>query len=752
MDGIQAYNAAPRPAPTTSYGASAGHLHAHVIPHSSGATKGPADYLRALRRRFWLALALAFPIIMAGSWYALRLTPIYRSVAEIKIERPQSDHGMSALLAHDVVRRDAEADAKFAPNQIQILRSKYLADKVLTRPEIVQSAAAGTDLAAELMANLQHKIQPGTSHYHISLEGTDPAQTMVLLRALLAEFKDRSKEESSALLERNKHFAAEQLNTLQKKLAVLDSEITRRLTSSTTIGPEGKSLVEDEYEYLKGMEARKQNQVDDLAQKMQLESLYPTLRDASPANPSAGALAELERQRRLLTGRMKKAMKATRNPKGDPGLKFLSGELNEVMDEIQQYRQGATAPVEHEDRTGFVIETAKAEVESIHEKAKSALTKLQDSMPDLHDFQNLMEERRRVHVLLAETEGKKQSYDAISQTQGEPVTIISNASEPTTPVRPNRPVYFIACAILGLGLGVGLVCGMEHLDKSVKVPEHLTTGLGLPLFGVIPRIRRTARVHRGGHLWTPGAPTSLEADAYRNLRASLLGLTGPDGPMVTLLITSAKAGEGKSTTALNLAATCARAGERTLLVDVDFRRPSLASAFPDDGHNLGLVDVLAEDIPWSRAVVRTEIPNLDFIPAGDTSKIPVEILGTLEMRQLLKSLSQHHYDRVILDGPAILGLADCRMLGRMVDGALMVVRAGALELRPLQRAKAMLEQSKVPLVGVVFNALSDDWENWSSYGREALFTTGLELGREARADGSDDEAAALPAGSGSFRS
>src|SRR5262249_10955045 len=150
-------------------------------------------------------------------------------------------------------------------------------------------------------------------------------------------------------------------------------------------------------------------------------------------------------------------------------------------------------------------------------------------------------------------------------------------------------------------------------------------GLALPLIGVVPRIRRTALVHRGGHLWTPGAPDSIEADAYRNLRASLLGVSDKRGTLVTLLVTSAKAGEGKSTTALNLAATCARAGERTLLMDVDLRRPSLAGVFQDaEDTGLGLVDVLRGDLPWQRTVVRTDIPNLDFLPTGDTTGIPIE--------------------------------------------------------------------------------------------------------------------------------
>jgi capsular exopolysaccharide synthesis family protein len=150
-------------------------------------------------------------------------------------------------------------------------------------------------------------------------------------------------------------------------------------------------------------------------------------------------------------------------------------------------------------------------------------------------------------------------------------------------------------------------------------------------------------------------------------------------------------------------------------MDVDLRRPSLADVFDGVNNRLGLVDILRGDVPWQRALVRTDIENLDFLPTGDTFDVPIEVLGTRELRQLISALARH-YDRVILDGPAVLGMADCRMLGRIVDGALLVVRSGAHDLRPLRRAKAMLEQSQVLIAGVVFNGLSEDLQNWSSYG------------------------------------
>ena len=185
-------------------------------------------------------------------------------------------------------------------------------------------------------------------------------------------------------------------------------------------------------------------------------------------------------------------------------------------------------------------------------------------------------------------------------------------------------------------------------------------------------------------------------------------------------------------------------------MDVDLRRPSLSGVFPKDGDEIGLVDVLRGEIPWQRTLVHTEIPNLDFLPTGDTREIPVEVLGTLELRQLLIGLASH-YDRVILDGPAVLGMADCRMLGRVVDAALLVVRSGAHEMRPLQRAKVMLEQSGVVLAGVVFNGLYEDLENWSSYGTSQVYAPEILPGRGPGSRGaltsSEDHAALIASAS-----
>ena len=197
---------------------------------------------------------------------------------------------------------------------------------------------------------------------------------------------------------------------------------------------------------------------------------------------------------------------------------------------------------------------------------------------------------------------------------------------------------------------------------------------------MVPRIRRTALTHRGGHLWTPGTPDSIEADAFRNVRASLLGVADRRGPIVTLLVTSAKAGEGKSTTALNLAATCARAGERTLLLDVDLRRPSLADVFPaeadEEEPGTAWWTCSGATSPGSGRSATPSCANLDFLPTGDPRGIPIEILGTLELRQLLIGPGEP------------LRPGDPRRPGRARDGRLPDARADGRRRRSWSSARA----------------------------------------------------------------
>ncbi len=709
MDGIQPYSGAARPVVA---------VHTPASSPSLSAVKGPADYLHAVRRRIWLALAVALPVAMTGTLFVLRMPPVYSVTASVKIEPPRVDPKIAGLVSQgDVPLGDSAADEKYVPNALAMLQSKSLLEAVVRDPALgLPASAFDNDPAAELMGKIKPRQSPQSSVYYLTYEGRDPNLISRTLNLVIDKFCKRAEGESRDAGEKARGKASATLDQYLRELKLQEEGLAALIKSSTTLAPGGKNLKEAAYDAWTQRLYFQQTQAGQLRSQIQLEASRPS--------PSAGSSARgqriegLEERRKAIEMRLKRARRISRDA-SDPAITTALVELNEVEDAMAKLT-AASGPgdgMTPEQAQEQILSDAIGEIGVTQGRLDGALAEMRDAMPEHQKYTTLMGDRDLKAKQVAALKEKLSAFAILAESQKAPIVVIDQAIEPTDPIKPNRPVFIAGCIVLGLGLGLALVCLLEHVDHSVKVPEHLTAGLTLPLLGVVPRMRRNARNHRGGHLWTPGTPDSVEADAYRNLRASLLGATDRhDGPIVTLLVTSAKAGEGKSTTALNLAATCARAGERTLLMDVDLRRPSLHEVFPGKEHHVGLVDVLRGDLPWQRTVLQTDLPNLDFLPTGDTRDVPIEVLGSLELRQLLISLSAHHYDRVILDGPAVLGLADCRMLGRIVDAAVMVVRSGSQELRSLQRAKAMLEQSRVTIAGLVFNGLVDDLDNWSSYG------------------------------------
>ncbi|HWE39238.1 MAG TPA: polysaccharide biosynthesis tyrosine autokinase [Isosphaeraceae bacterium] len=728
--------------PTTPTQAPSQYLRAAplTLPHSAPA-KSTGDYLRALRRRAWLALAVALAVAGPGAAWVAKRPAIYQATAQIQIDPPEFDPILPTLLPNgDVGRRDPSAIERYVPNHLNWLKGRRLAERVVSGP-LFRREGAGGDPSQEVLANLTTRNLPQTSVFDVYLEGTDPARTAGLLNEMVRTFADDVNDESVAALEKSREYAKASLDKYDKELENVDKDIRDILQKSPLmVSYNGKSLLEARYGALMTMLMEKRIRHEDIKHQRAVADLYPVVKgQAAAPTPVQQRIAKLQEERAFWKARLAKVRSLLRDPGADLTGNYVAEQLRETEADLNA--ELAKVPRERPmpDRGAIALGQSREEIYKLEREVGGLLDELRRSMPTFQEYTALVKSREQKAESIAQMQRNLGKFQLLLETQNKPVKILLEATEPTAPIKPSRGLYMALIAVAGLALGAALVCLLEHLDHSVKVPEQLSAGLALPLFGVVPRMRRLAHWHRGGHLWTAAAPTSLEADAYRNIRASLLGLDGPDGdPPVTLLVTSAKAGEGKSTTALNLAATCARAGERTLLLDVDLRRPSLANVFDDDeADRPGLVDVLRGDLSWQRTVVRTDQPNLDFLPTGATEGVPIEVLGTLEMRQLLRAVAGH-YDRVVLDGPAVLGLADCRMLGRMVDAALLVVRSGAHGLRPLQRARAMLEQSRVPLAGVIFNGLADDYQNWSSYGTPGYAAPTTKVGRPVSGMGTDD--------------
>jgi capsular exopolysaccharide synthesis family protein len=212
------------------------------------------------------------------------------------------------------------------------------------------------------------------------------------------------------------------------------------------------------------------------------------------------------------------------------------------------------------------------------------------------------------------------------------------------------------------------------------------------------------------NLLTSGTLGTRFAEAYRALRANIT-FSSIDQPVRTILVASAGPGEGRTTTAINLGIIMAQSSASVLIVDTDFRKPSMYEQLGiyANGHGppLGLSDVIVGTAGVDQVMVPTPFPQLGLIPAGAAPPNPSELLASERMHSILNDLRER-VEVVLLDSPACRNYSDALLLARIADGVLYVVRAGHQDKSSQRRVQKQLQQAKARMLGVVFNDVEMD--------------------------------------------
>lgn len=288
-----------------------------------------------------------------------------------------------------------------------------------------------------------------------------------------------------------------------------------------------------------------------------------------------------------------------------------------------------------------------------------------------------------------------------AEAKGATATIIVDPAEvPSEPVAPRLLRNATLAGTVAAVLMVALAYVLDQANDVVRGPEDIRLVAPLPLLGTIPSFRLPR--HEPAPVVTT-QPNSKAAEGYRLLRTSLAALEAPDSQQATtLLIASARPGEGRTTTLVNLGISLAQASRRVLLIDADLRSPVLHETF--GLHNeIGLTSLLVgEQGEARRALRQTGIPGLRVLTAGPDSSSPAELLASPQARSLLAQL-RSQADYVLIDAPPLLSVADAGILAQLVDGVLLIVQLAATRRNDLQDAIAYLDRIKAPLRGVILN-------------------------------------------------
>ena len=426
-------------------------------------------------------------------------------------------------------------------------------------------------------------------------------------------------------------------------------------------------------------------------------------------------IAELKKQQTYNQYMLSATLSVSRLGERDPAVKRLRGAINSVDQQIQKRREEILPQIkaflrangtERGEETGNVDQ-----LEVKRESLVNVLTELEGKLADVSqevakvgkssaDIEDLEAQLKALDERRAQLQ---EQLDKIALDLGQPqrVTLLEKATEPegTNPVF--RYVLTVFAAIAGLVIGAGAVVAMEYQSRRLSTAGELSTNTGLRVLGVVPNL--DALSHTKG---VNGAASlqGILAESVDSIRTILLQQSRENAPRV-ILVTSAGDREGKTTVASHLAASLARGGRRTLLVDGDLRSPTAHHMF-GASQEPGLCEVLRGEVDLEGAIQPTQVDGLMLIPAGQCDYQSIAALSKSNLHDAFNSLREQ-FDFVIIDAAPVLTYADTLLMGACVDAAVISTRRDVSQLHKVYDARERLESVGIRVLGAVVNGITE---------------------------------------------
>lgn len=370
-----------------------------------------------------------------------------------------------------------------------------------------------------------------------------------------------------------------------------------------------------------------------------------------------------------------------------------------------------TEMTEMRSRISAEVEKIAASIANELEVAATGVRTMEREIGDLRRVTNTVGGAEvRLRQLEREAESSRELYQSFlarfkrdaeqERIQRANARVLSPATVPITPSYPSKRSTLMLVGILALAFGTGLVFLLEKLDRAIRSSDEAEDIANLPTLALIPLVgRRTGKGPVENEVIA--RPRSALADAFRSLRTALI-LRDETADAKIILITSSMPEEGKTFTALGLARLFAKAGEKVLLIDGDVHRPRLHKSLEMDGKN-GLIEVLSGTLPLEEAIRRDTASGMDLMTAGTgTPDQQAEMFNGQGMGHLLTSLRQQ-YDRIIIDAPPVLAVADTRLLAALADRVLYMIRWNKTPRDAVRAGLKLLRETKAPLAGVALS-------------------------------------------------
>ena len=737
------------------------------------------DLLAMLWSYKWFILAVLIAVVGVAAVYTYSLPKQYQTSSTVLI-KPDDPTVMTTRAGSRLMGDRSIANQLFVLRQSDELAERVAVRMMEEYPE---GERAGPPIMYwggeneqerlsqdQLARRLSGRIQARSGGEEIdvirlSTTSTNPQEAALIVNLFSEEYVEYSRDQSRQSVQASYEFLERQAETLREEIAeaeqrvvdfmreeeavALDQETSSTVSRITSLETERAQLSIELDMHRSRLQAQQDN----------VESIEPQLAERL-ASDIDQELSRIQEQRAELKAQLERARE--RNPDlvanatGGPLERELARieerlqTLDERAEEVatryvdQALAAGGAGPGESSSRgVGYIaqqreqlvrqridISGIEARLANIDSQLRENRARLQELPAQSLQLARLQRDRRSSESVYNFVQQQMQEARMTLESEMGNAEVVRFAGVPSTPVSPDPQQNIMLAALLGLVLGGGLVFIWEMMDTRVRQPEDVRE-TGENLMGVIPSMKTLIERDFDGadHVTIDGrnvpttlpmlvSPMSAVAESYRRLRTNLR-FARPDDEVRTVAVTSSHKGEGKTTTAANLALALASAGQRTLLIDADLRRPRLHTIF-NASDALPLIDVLYDGLSDPEAL-STSVDHLYVMAGGEKVPNPAELLGSQRMKTLIDDM-EAEFDYVIIDTAPVLLFSDAIALSPFCKGVVMLASAGQTDSRALDHALHQLRDVEAPLIGCVLNAYTSNQSgsryayNYDNYG------------------------------------
>ena len=724
-----------------------------TIPQEQDSSIDPSKYWYIIKRRWKPTLIVITSVFGLTAIVTFSQKPIYESQGRLVFTKRDAASSLSSLanIADKVGDLGGLTNTSNPiDTESEIIRSYPIVSKTINSLELKNSA--GDVLSTDsFLRNLNLRTLRGTDVLQISYRSTNPQEATNVVNAMIKYYLDSNVNANRTEARAAKEFLSSQLPQVEEQVKEAEANLRsfKEKNKLVALDVEAKSGLESlsklyaTINEIQGQLAALETRSSSLQNEMKLNTQEAI--DLTALSQSASvqqALTEYQSIQRDI------AVAKTTYSDQHPAVISLTLKEEALKKELESrvtQTIGSSMSLSQQSRqVGLLTQSltqdlVKSEVEKL--ALRSQLEELQkiftedrkrlDSLPKLEQEQ--IQLQRQLSVVQGTYEQLLKQLQLVQIIESQNVgnaRLIEEALVPSRAVSPIIPLNLSLGGFLAILLGLGTALVLESMDKSLKNIEEAKLLLDLPLLGTVPLI--TGEENIGIVDSQQNSALKSIVDSQQNsalidrsyavsnsfeIIQTNLNFSLPDQKLQVILVTSATAGEGKSFVVSNLASVMAKRGKRVLLVDADMRRPSQHKNWKVFNVK-GLSNILINQTYLEDAILHP-LPNLDLLTAGTYPPNPIALLDSHSMQDLIDK-ARSHYDFVIIDTPPLMAVADPLVISKLVDGILLVVRIGQVYSEEVSMAKSLLDQSKIPVLGMMLNGISEQnsYGGYYYYGRD----------------------------------